>query len=210
MARLSIKQRAALDELMQKNICAAATGVIVEHGIQKMTMDKVAEAAGIAKGTIYNYFHDRKELLQTIAGSIFNPLERQITEISQSALAPLKKLYETAKVLLETFNRHKKLFVLMHEANVSGMFGKNSRPLENREKLLAVIRKICEQAISEQSVKPENPDILAEIFLGMVMSINISKIGSTAERPAEADLKVIMSVFTKGCRLFPCREEKNE
>jgi AcrR family transcriptional regulator len=60
MARLSNEQKALIDEMMQEKICTAATEVILEYGVQEMTMSKVAKAAGIAKGTIYNYFKDKK------------------------------------------------------------------------------------------------------------------------------------------------------
>ena len=59
MARFSKEQKAVLDQLMYKQICEAAIRVIVDYGIEQMTMDKVAENAGVAKGTLYNYFKIR-------------------------------------------------------------------------------------------------------------------------------------------------------
>ncbi|HRU05083.1 MAG TPA: TetR/AcrR family transcriptional regulator [Candidatus Brocadiia bacterium] len=43
-------------------ILSAAEKVFGERGFQETTMDAVAAEAGIAKGSIYNYFHSKHEL----------------------------------------------------------------------------------------------------------------------------------------------------
>jgi AcrR family transcriptional regulator len=207
MARLSNEQKALIDEMMQEKICTAATEVILEYGVQEMTMSKVAKAAGIAKGTIYNYFKDKKELMQVIADSIFKPLEQRIRETAASAHDPLDKLREIAGTLLETFNKYRKVFVLIHEANMIGMLERKSQPFEKRKVILGIIRKICDDAIAENIIKPENTETIAEVFLGMVMSINISKMTANIQRPVSADLETIMSIFTQGLQTKQQNEE---
>jgi AcrR family transcriptional regulator len=44
-------------------ILDAAERLIVEHAYEGMTMDQVAAAAGVAKGTIYLYFPSKQNLL---------------------------------------------------------------------------------------------------------------------------------------------------
>jgi AcrR family transcriptional regulator len=46
-----------------RQILDAAERLIVEHGYEGMTMDQVAAAAGVAKGTIYLYFPSKQSLL---------------------------------------------------------------------------------------------------------------------------------------------------
>jgi AcrR family transcriptional regulator len=41
----------------------AALSVFAEHGYRTTTLDQVAEAAGVTKGTIYHYFSTKEELL---------------------------------------------------------------------------------------------------------------------------------------------------
>jgi len=192
MARFSDEQKAMLDEHMQRKICEAATGIIIESGIENVRMDKVAEAAGVAKGTIYNYFKDKNQLLATIAKTVFDPTFKNIIKIADSNSEALYKLQEIARILLESFSRHKKLFVLLHEAKI------DKKPLEKRNQLISIIEKIIEPAINDGQFLASHPLVVAEIFLGMVMSINISKITTGIERPAQEDLDAVMSIFTKG------------
>ena len=192
MARLSDEQKAVLDEHMQKKICEAATSIIVEVGVNNIRMDKVAEAAGVAKGTIYNYFKDKKQLLGTIAKTVFDPTFEKINKIADSNSDALYKLQEIGRILLETFSHHKKLFDMLHEAKI------NKKSLERRKELISIVEKIIEAGINEGRFRAFQPLVVAEIFLGMVMSINISKISTGVERPVQEDLDIIMPIFTEG------------
>lgn len=43
-----------------------ASGLFVEKGYDKTTMDEIAAAAGVAKGTLYHYFKNKAELLHAL------------------------------------------------------------------------------------------------------------------------------------------------
>jgi len=52
---------------INKIILNKAKDLFAKYGIKKTTMDDVAEASGITKGTIYNYFKSKEELFSEIA-----------------------------------------------------------------------------------------------------------------------------------------------
>jgi len=197
MPRFSNEQKVVLDEYMQKKLCEAATGILVEYGIENITMDKVAEAAGVAKGTIYNYFKDKNQLLSTISDTVLNPIFKRITKLANSNSEALFKLEEIAKIMFEAFSHHKRFFILLHETRNSGMLG-NKKPLEKRNEFISILRRIIEAAMKDGQLRVSNPLVVAEIFAGMVMSINISKIIIGTERPIQEDLNIVMSIFTNG------------
>lgn len=47
----------------QRKIVAAAMTLIREHGFEDVTMEAIAEAADVAKGTLYNYFPAKEAIL---------------------------------------------------------------------------------------------------------------------------------------------------
>lgn len=51
-------------------IIGAAIQVISEKGFQKTTVRQIAQAAGIADGTIYNYFKNKDDILMAIIGKL--------------------------------------------------------------------------------------------------------------------------------------------
>jgi len=49
-----------------REILAAARRVMEDHGLEAVTMEEIALAAGVAKGTIYLYFSGKDELIQAL------------------------------------------------------------------------------------------------------------------------------------------------
>lgn len=54
----------------QEQILAAAFRVFASQGYEAARLDDVAERAGIAKGTIYLYFRDKKQLFRAVVRSL--------------------------------------------------------------------------------------------------------------------------------------------
>lgn len=50
-------------ELRRNQILEGAASVFVKKGFHKATTKEIARAAGVAEGTIYNYFENKRELL---------------------------------------------------------------------------------------------------------------------------------------------------
>lgn len=58
----------------KRAIVAAALPVLREHG-KDATTKQIAEAAGIAEGTIFRVFASKEELVEAVVASVFDPLE---------------------------------------------------------------------------------------------------------------------------------------
>ncbi len=54
-------------ETRRNQILAAADLVLIEVGIERFTIDLVIEKAGIAKGTVYNYYKSKDEVLSDLS-----------------------------------------------------------------------------------------------------------------------------------------------
>ena len=63
-------RRQELKAHRQSEILAAAFAVFAVHGYEAARIDDVARQAGIAKGTIYLYFRDKKQLFQAVVRNL--------------------------------------------------------------------------------------------------------------------------------------------
>ena len=59
---------------------AAAIPLIAEHGL-KVTTKQIAQAAGVAEGTLFRVFTDKTELIQAAIGSAFDP-EQNLADLA--------------------------------------------------------------------------------------------------------------------------------
>ena len=200
MAKFSRERKALLDQAMHDNLCEAAMRVITEDGVDNMTMDKIAEAAGVAKGTIYNYFKNKDELLTSTENALLDPMVKKVKVIAAADSGALSKLREIAGLVLEHFNRYKKVLILIHESKISSILKDRGR-FEKREKVISLIEEIIVPAMRCGELRTFPPRVVAEIFIGMLMSINISKMTGGEERPLAQDLDTVMAIFTQGMRI---------
>ena len=70
MPRLSKARKELLTTMMKDSIFEATTSVLSAHGIDGTTMNRVAEAADLAKSSLYDYFQNKDELLAFVANRI--------------------------------------------------------------------------------------------------------------------------------------------
>ena len=80
--------------LRRAQILDAAAQVFAERGFHRTTVRDVAKAAGVADGTIYNYFENKTALLLGILDRL-NEAERRAGELAQAQATDLR-----------TFTRH--------------------------------------------------------------------------------------------------------
>ena len=69
-----------VEEFRKQTICDAAMKVVARKGIKNVTVQDIADEAGVAKGTIYIYFQSRDEILaRTMDGATEQLLEKLAT-----------------------------------------------------------------------------------------------------------------------------------
>ncbi|MBE3757045.1 TetR/AcrR family transcriptional regulator [Vibrio parahaemolyticus] len=75
-------------------ILAAAEQLIAESGFQGLSMQKLANEAGVAAGTIYRYFSDKEHLLEEVRLNVAKRIASAV-QASVNDDMPLKERYRT-------------------------------------------------------------------------------------------------------------------
>lgn len=95
MPRLSEKKKEMIEEMMKEALFKASASVLSDHSWPGLTMDRVAERAGVSKGTVYNYFRDKKDLVWFVMTSIVQETGKRIKktiEANESSGEALKEI----------------------------------------------------------------------------------------------------------------------
>ncbi len=100
MSDLVQRRKALADEVMREGICKAAASVLAEVGYAALTMERVAEATGVSKGTLYNYFQDKDALVLEVIEQAFAGLVRSLDEALAKASGPVAAVRETVRLAL--------------------------------------------------------------------------------------------------------------
>jgi TetR/AcrR family fatty acid metabolism transcriptional regulator len=84
MPRVSPEAKVRLEGARRSQILAAAALVFARKGFDRATIADVAQAAGLAEGSIYNYFRSKDELLAHIPRQIAQPVLARFLERTPS------------------------------------------------------------------------------------------------------------------------------
>src|ERR1700752_4451428 len=86
-----------IKEFRVREILEAARRVLARYGVQGTTVDRVAEEAKVAKGTIYLYFDTKDELVHT---AVLDGLRERVAEPVASDDPSLPPLDRIRKLIL--------------------------------------------------------------------------------------------------------------
>lgn len=100
-------------ERRRKAIIDAAERVFFSRGMERATMDEVAEAAELSKGTLYLYFKNKNELLHAIVGRGLKILYSRFTAAVEKAEKGIDKIKALGKAYFEFFKEEPDYYAAM-------------------------------------------------------------------------------------------------
>src|SRR5438552_15207741 len=80
----------------RQQVLEAATRLFTEHGVQAVTMDEIAQAASVGKGTLYRRYADKGQLVLALMDACVQRLQDQVSaelrasSCSESAIGQLE------------------------------------------------------------------------------------------------------------------------
>lgn len=156
----------------QEQIKQAVEKLFTSRRFHEITLDDVAQAARVGKGTIYRYFQDKDELFFQTATSGFDDLcdllQRKIPDNTPFA----EQLASACVQISSFFKRRRQLFQMMQaeEDRIYWFTGTiRERWMEKRQHLVSAVAMIMRKGVGEGKVRTDIPaEVLANFFLGML------------------------------------------
>ena len=188
---MGIKERRQREEKARlASIIAAAETVFAERGYHQARMDDIAEAAELAKGTLYYYFKSKDEiyvhLLEREGRKVHAEVRTRITASSTF----MEALQQTIDFYLEYFDKNRAFLKMFLPCMIGFIrFGgdetlkKSARSYESHRDF---IRDVLKKKMAREKV-PFDPDALLKFIRTLQIGIGIKLLeGHKAEAEAAA------------------------
>lgn len=108
---MGIQERKEREKEQRKDeIVAAAQKVYFEKGLQLATVDEIAEAAELSKGTIYLYYKSKEDLYLAVLTKGMQMLQDMFVGVLQSEKDTLKALLGLIQTYVKFFRQHRDYF----------------------------------------------------------------------------------------------------
>lgn len=151
--------------IKRKNIADAARELFTEFGYKSVSMDQIAQKAGVAKGTLYLYYKDKNDLLFKLTEELLDSFRLFIQSVERKNLHLIQELHEIIYNFLMYRHNQKFLYRISKEA-VELRTPSACRVIEaiDRE-ITGYIEKRLETAMKEGVIKKCNTSILAFVII---------------------------------------------
>lgn len=197
MASLAERRKELLDSMMREAVYEGAVAVLTEHGLNGTTMDRVAAAAGMAKGSLYNHFRGKQELLEFVRDRAVAPMQEALEEIAKGKLSAAEKLASVSRLWREYLEEHHAVFeFLINDHAVKRLLRDTEQT--TRASGIERIATIIEQGIREGTFRPVDAHAAAEMFLGASIGMVEHEFAAGVTRPVDKAVDALMEVFLHG------------
>lgn len=180
-----------------RQILKTAARMFAKKGYHQTTVDEIARALGVAKGTIYYHFKNKEELYLAIIQEGVCLLEGRMRLDMAEAKTPAEKIKRIIVDMLSFVEDEKDLVFLF----IKELCGNDIR----REVLagmlsgtLGIIREIIKEGVKGGSFKKVDPVITANSLYGMVVISALHYLSYAKEIPHDLVAAAIEKVFFEG------------
>ncbi len=185
-------------DFKRQSIQEAVIQLMCREGLGSVTMERVAQEVGIAKGTVYLHYRDKQTLLEAVKDSALTPLMERLDQLFASDLDPLRKLEAYSLRYLGYFDERRDLFrILIYEREVTRASGQRYRGDRYRhlvERSAGVIR----AGIASGVFRDIDADKAAAMFVEANFAIMNQRLRGRGTEPVEDDARLISDIFLRG------------
>jgi TetR/AcrR family transcriptional repressor of nem operon len=185
-----------------REILTAARQLLDQHGLEAMTMEEIAAAAGVAKGTLYLYFQSKDDLIQALFTIVGENILKDLEATLQAPGAPPEKLNRIITVLLEYLNRERVLFPIYARELLRGRqesregFWRHYHELE--ERFVTLVTDLFTEGIAAGQFIAANPRLLTFLLRGLVRATGYYQRSEGQVDAAKEALPVILTLLSSG------------
>lgn len=197
MAALAERRKELLDSMMKEAVYEGAVAVMTQHGLSGTTMDRVAAAAGMAKGSLYNHFRSKQELLEFVHDRAITPIREAVNEFLEMPISASEKLASISRRWREDLvNQHAVLEFLIKDPSAKRQLrdADQSARAWGIQKIAAII----EQGICEGTFRRVDSVAVSEMFVAAAVGMAEQEIATGKARTVQEAVDALMGVFLHG------------
>jgi AcrR family transcriptional regulator len=185
-----------------REILAAARQLLEQRGLEALTMEEIAAAAGVAKGTLYLYFLSKDDLILALITQVGENILQDVEASLMAPGTPAEKLIRMVSVLLEYLNRERLLFPMyareLLRGNWESQEGFQGPYQDLEEKFVTLVTRLFTEGIAAGQFIPANPRLLTFLIRGLVRATGYYQKAEGQADAAKEALPVILTLLSSG------------
>ena len=184
----------------REEILRAAQDAFLRYGVEKITLDDIAQECGIKKSALYYYFKNKEEILVEMLTQKMNGMTKDIRE--EAMMQPNVK--EKLRTYMKT-----KVRIMKENLPFISLFDKENLPFKakaflEKHKLrimeadFCLVKEILKQGVKNKNVSYKLDDSLVLMIMGVTYGTFIGRFLEKADWDPDAMIDTSIDVIFKG------------
>ncbi len=206
MSHLPTTKKEVVAAFRTREILAAARRLMEQKGADALIMDEIAQAAGVAKGTIYLYFQSKDELIQALLSQVGEAIILDLEAILAKSDPPPEKLRQVVNLLLHYVDRESTLFPVYLRELVRSKSGREitlSSLQGLEERIVTLITQVFAEGIAAKQFIPADPRLLTFLLKGLGRAVGYYQMTRDQKDTVQEALPVVLTLLFSGIVLEP-------
>lgn len=204
MSTFAERKRAALESLTREALYAAALSLLESEGWMGFTMEKLARAAGVAKGTVYNYFADKREVLLFVLQHNGEELAEELDRLVERESDPATALEELLGLLVRgMYNRRHVIAAAARSAEEDPGTYRDMDPRRRKNhpmwRAREMVESVLRRGVESGAFRPCDPVLVEKLLHATLMGL--ARLFSAGEEAGSEELvRTLQGLVLQGVR----------
>ncbi len=174
-------------EKKRSDIACSCMELLLEHGIKNLTISQIAKTAGVGKGTIYEYFENKEDIVFEIITMFITEHEKKLFEITDQNISTKNKLFHFFYLIHEAENSKKQLNIYREFLAISMTSGTQEMVdfnIKCRGKFTDILGQIIKEGVAKGEIRTEAQDMVSALLtfkLGLVVETHTAALDAKEE-----------------------------
>jgi AcrR family transcriptional regulator len=181
----------------RNRILKAARALLIRKDYEDIVLDDVAQAAGLAKGTLYLYFKNKNGLISAVLTDMVCGLEDCLRKANEKD--PLMNLRTIARLHLEFLDENHDFMTQILRQDPVLSHGRAAAPmLAAFNRHMGLLSQRVRKATEAGLLRPHDPHWGALHFMSLIRMQLVWKVLSGSKRPLKEKADEVMKLYLKG------------
>jgi AcrR family transcriptional regulator len=185
----------------RKSIIEAAEKLFAKSGFHGTDVDQIAKTAGVSKGSVYNYFDSKEEILIYVIEEGVDELDRKMRKYIMPLQDPIEKLKKGIEFYIKFLEKREPLFRVLTGDRISLRMDLRKRFHMNIFARSQHAENMIAEAIRDGKLKKVDPYIAATCLIGMIDALFLRVVHEGKKMSAKHKAEQITKLFLEGMLL---------
>ncbi|HKM39987.1 MAG TPA: TetR/AcrR family transcriptional regulator [bacterium] len=181
----------------EQAIITAARRMFALHGYSQARVEDIAQAAGVGKGTVYEYFSSKQAMFEQVVEAGMSQYMESLGEQIQMNCSPTAKLEGITTLHLEFVTQYQNLAnIIIADPAIMSPHRLRLRKICRQAQQMVV--GVMEQGIREGAFRPVDPLLATQSFFGILSSVGVMQLVQEQRWKPEAVAAQVTDLIVNG------------